>query len=175
MHAPVPVEEGAELSAAQDEPAVASTGFDVRSDTAGDVVAAEDEVAVEAQVLEDVVSGEDEAAEGVDSLATASVAEPVAALAGEDTADTTPRAGAGEPDDANEGMSQTVVGLTADGRAVNDPRVSPAPVQSVRIETARMSLFTESPAPAVAAPDRNVPRASNDPRGPRDEARSVDA
>ena len=31
-----------------------------------------------------------------------------------------------------------------------------------------MTLFAEQPAPAVAAPDRNVPRASNDPRGPRD-------
>ena len=58
-------------------------------------------------------------------------------------------------------------GLTADGRAVNDPRVAPSPVGDVPVETARMALFAEAPAPAVAAPDRRVPRASNDPRGPR--------
>ena len=59
-------------------------------------------------------------------------------------------------------------GVTADGRAVNDPRVSPAPVQEVRIETGRLTLFNETEAPAVEAPSRNVARASNDPRGPRD-------
>lgn len=58
-------------------------------------------------------------------------------------------------------------GLTADGRAVNDPRVAPSPVGEVPVETARMALFAEAPAPAVAAPDRRVARASNDPRGPR--------
>lgn len=58
-------------------------------------------------------------------------------------------------------------GLTADGRAVNDPRVAPSPVGDVPVETARMALFAEAPAPAVAAPDRRVPRASNDPRGTR--------
>ncbi len=59
-------------------------------------------------------------------------------------------------------------GVTAEGRALNDPRIAPAPVGEVRIETARMVLFREQPAPAVASPERNVPRASNDPRGPRD-------
>ena len=59
-------------------------------------------------------------------------------------------------------------GLSADGRALNDPRVAPSPVDDVPVETARMALFAEAPAPAVAAPDRRVSRASNDPRGPRD-------
>ena len=59
-------------------------------------------------------------------------------------------------------------GLSADGRALNDPRVAPSPVGDVPVETARMALFAEAPAPAVAAPDRRVSRASNDPRGPRD-------
>jgi ribonuclease E len=58
-------------------------------------------------------------------------------------------------------------GLTAEGRAVNDPRVAPSPVRDVHIETAQMVLFSENPAPAVQAPARNVPRASNDPRGQR--------
>jgi ribonuclease E len=65
-------------------------------------------------------------------------------------------------------------GLTADGRAVNDPRVSPAPVRDVHIETGRITLFSESPAPAVAPSERNVPRASNDPRGPREHVQSAD-
>lgn len=65
-------------------------------------------------------------------------------------------------------------GLTADGRAVNDPRVSPAPVRDVHIETGRMTLFSESAAPAVAPTERNVPRASNDPRGPREHVQSAD-
>jgi ribonuclease E len=65
-------------------------------------------------------------------------------------------------------------GLTADGRAVNDPRVSPAPVRDVHIETGRITLFSENPAPAVAPTERNVPRASNDPRGPREHAQSAD-
>jgi len=61
----------------------------------------------------------------------------------------------------------TTSGLTGSGRAMNDPRVNPSPVGDVRVETARMVLFQEQPAPAVEAPSRNVPRASNDPRGPR--------
>ena len=69
---------------------------------------------------------------------------------------------------------EPLVGLTGDGRAVNDPRVAPSPVGEVSIETARMVLFAETPAPAVAAPDRNVPRASNDPRGPK-AAQSADS
>ena len=59
-------------------------------------------------------------------------------------------------------------GLSAAGRALNDPRVAPSPVGDVPVETARMALFAEAPAPAVAAPERRVSRASNDPRGPRD-------
>jgi ribonuclease E len=60
--------------------------------------------------------------------------------------------------------------VTSRERASNDPRVAPAPVETVQIETARLVLFSESEQPPVAAPDRNVPRASNDPRGPRTEA-----
>ncbi|MFK8043092.1 MAG: ribonuclease E/G, partial [Congregibacter sp.] len=58
-------------------------------------------------------------------------------------------------------------GVNEEGRAVNDPRVAPAPVQELHIETGQIVLFSETPAPAVAAPDRQVPRASNDPRGPK--------
>jgi ribonuclease E len=57
--------------------------------------------------------------------------------------------------------------LSASGRAVNDPRIAPSPVGEVQIETGRITLFSEQAAPPVELPDRNVPRASNDPRGPR--------
>lgn len=57
-------------------------------------------------------------------------------------------------------------GLTSAGRASNDPRVNPSPVREVKIETARLSLFNDEPAPAVTPTPRSVARASNDPRGP---------
>ena len=66
--------------------------------------------------------------------------------------------------------AESPAGLTAGGRAGNDPRVAPSPVQDVHIETGRITLFAEQAAPPVAAPDRNVSRASNDPRGPKADA-----
>ncbi|MEM8491330.1 MAG: ribonuclease E [Pseudomonadota bacterium] len=57
-------------------------------------------------------------------------------------------------------------GMNADGRATNDPRVAPAPVSDVRIETAHLSLFREQVAPVATNVGRVVARASNDPRGP---------
>jgi len=58
-------------------------------------------------------------------------------------------------------------GLTADGRAVNDPRVQANPVGEVTIATQTGVLFSGQEAPSVTFVDRNIPRASNDPRGPR--------
>ena len=57
-------------------------------------------------------------------------------------------------------------GLTTEGRATNDPRVNPSPVREIKIETARLTLFSDEPAPAITPTQRSVPRASNDPRGP---------
>ena len=57
-------------------------------------------------------------------------------------------------------------GLTADGRAVNDPRVEPRPVGVVEIVTSHPPLFSDHVAPAVVPSGRLAPRASNDPRGP---------
>ena len=59
-----------------------------------------------------------------------------------------------------------IAGLTDGGRAVNDPRVSPAPVSEVSVETGHPVLFSGEQAPAVARSTRVVARASNDPRGP---------
>tara|TARA_R110000787_G_scaffold54083_3_gene126107 strand:- start:48 stop:401 length:354 start_codon:yes stop_codon:yes gene_type:complete len=58
-------------------------------------------------------------------------------------------------------------GITADGRAANDPRVAPRPVAQVEIATDHPILFREQQYPPVQGGGGNAPRASNDPRGPR--------
>jgi ribonuclease E len=61
-------------------------------------------------------------------------------------------------------------GITADGRACNDPRVVARPVGEVEITTSHGTLFRNTFAPPANSSNRNVPRASNDPRGPKPEA-----
>jgi len=58
-------------------------------------------------------------------------------------------------------------GITADGRAANDPRIAPRAVGQVEITTDHPPLFREEQYPPVQAGKVNAPRASNDPRGPR--------
>ncbi|MEM9256941.1 MAG: ribonuclease E [Pseudomonadota bacterium] len=58
-------------------------------------------------------------------------------------------------------------GLTEDGRAINDPRVAPQPVEHIEVSTAHPTLFRETVAPPALSSGRVVPRASNDPRGQR--------
>ena len=58
-------------------------------------------------------------------------------------------------------------GLTDSRRAVNDPRVEPMPIGEVSVETLRQALFLEQEAPPVSIVSRDIPRASNDPRGPK--------
>ncbi len=58
-------------------------------------------------------------------------------------------------------------GITADGRAANDPRVAPSPVSEVEIATAHLTLFREEQHPPVKGSGSIPPRASNDPRGSR--------
>ena len=59
-------------------------------------------------------------------------------------------------------------GLTDTGRAVNDPRVEPRPVGELNVVTLRTALFNDQEAPALSVMARDVPRASNDPRGPKE-------
>jgi ribonuclease E len=59
----------------------------------------------------------------------------------------------------------STAGLTPEGRAVNDPRVAPKPVGKIEVRTERSSLFPAEQMPAIAYIARDVPRASNDPRG----------
>jgi ribonuclease E len=58
-------------------------------------------------------------------------------------------------------------GLTAEGRAVNDPRILPKPVTDTAVQTELTQLFAAPEAPPVSVVPQNIPRASNDPRGPK--------
>jgi ribonuclease E len=58
-------------------------------------------------------------------------------------------------------------GLTGDGRAVNDPRVAPNPVTETAVTTEQGLLFWQTEAPPVTVIERDVQRASNDPREQR--------
>ena len=58
-------------------------------------------------------------------------------------------------------------GLTADGRAVNDPRILPKPVTDTAVQTELTQLFDAPEAPPVSVVSQTIPRASNDPRGPK--------
>ena len=59
------------------------------------------------------------------------------------------------------------LGLTDDGRAVNDPRISPKPVTETVVSTEQAELFALPVASPVTVVQQDAPRASNDPRGPR--------
>ncbi len=62
---------------------------------------------------------------------------------------------------------QPALGITAAGRAVNDPRISPKPITNTPVTTEQGQLFWRPEAPPVTVVERDVQRASNDPRGPR--------
>lgn len=58
-------------------------------------------------------------------------------------------------------------GVTDAGRAVNDPRISPKPIKETQTVTEQADLFSLPEAPPVSVIPQDIPRASNDPRGPR--------
>jgi ribonuclease E len=66
-------------------------------------------------------------------------------------------------------------GITADGRACNDPRIEARPVGVVEITTTHPTLFGDSVAPPVAPSGHIAARASNDPRGPLPEDAMAEA
>jgi ribonuclease E len=126
------------------------------------------------------MSGSDVNADGDVHTADAQEATPVAASAETESGDASAPAAASDDSEHTEAAvaktaapavapSARSVGLTPEGRAVNDPRVNPSPVGKVQIETGTLALFSDRPAPAVIPEPRSVPRASNDPRGPREE------
>ena len=68
---------------------------------------------------------------------------------------------------APEQHSDSTAGVTDAGRAVNDPRIAPKPVTDTSVSTELGELFATPEAPPVTVVQQDVPRASNDPRGPR--------
>ena len=70
-------------------------------------------------------------------------------------------------EEAPEQDVHTTAGVTEAGRAVNDPRVAPKPVTETAVSTELGELFATPEAPPVTIVQQDVPRASNDPRGPR--------
>ncbi|MEC7960611.1 MAG: ribonuclease E/G, partial [Pseudomonadota bacterium] len=138
---------------------------------------------------------EPQAAEGVQSASAATLA-AVDSDSGSDTNDedalfatipsaqTTdaPSAESGEePADVNEAAETEAVqadsdhaenerdmsGITADGRAINDPRVDARPVGKITVQTAIGSVFGAEAFPDAPHFASAAPRAANDPRGPR--------
>jgi ribonuclease E len=60
-------------------------------------------------------------------------------------------------------------GVTADGRAINDPRIAAKPVENLEISTSHGAIFSDEVAPPVSASSVVAPRAANDPRGPKED------
>jgi ribonuclease E len=166
----------AEASSGDAETAVAAdaaaTGDAVAEDVVAEESAAEDVVA-ETSVAEDVAGEESRAATTRPAAESEAEPEPEQAEAAAEAVEPArpepvrSQAAANEQQPGDDSATRATGGVTPQGRALNDPRVAPAPVTEVRIETAHMTLFSDTPAPAVEPPARNVPRASNDPRGPR--------
>ena len=77
--------------------------------------------------------------------------------------------------EANQAPATNSAGVTPEGRAINDPRVTPKRVETMDLRTERASLFPTEQMPAIAYVMRDVPRASNDPRGARADAAETDA
>ena len=58
-------------------------------------------------------------------------------------------------------------GITAEGRAINDPRVDARPVGDIKVQTAIGNVFGTEAFPDAPHFASAAPRAANDPRGPR--------
>jgi ribonuclease E len=63
-------------------------------------------------------------------------------------------------------VAQASATETGGGRAWNDPRLAPKPIQDMRIDTDHPVLFRADIAPPVVPEKPRPPRAVNDPRGP---------
>jgi len=64
-------------------------------------------------------------------------------------------------------IERDMSGITAEGRAINDPRVDARPVGNIRVQTAIGSVFGTEAFPDAPRYASEAPRAVNDPRGPR--------
>ena len=109
--------------------------------------------------------------DGWESVPTDADAESAAEVAVAPTA--TPVASVATPAPVVEPVATPSVtstdGISADGRACNDPRSDARPVNKLEISTSHMTLFSDNISPPAEPSDRIVLRSSNDPRGPRSE------
>ena len=105
------------------------------------------------------------ASEAITTVDADVAAENVAAEAAAESAEETSAPAVAAVADAQTVVDQS--GLTDSGRAVNDPRVAPRPVAEVAVSTEHRPLFPAEQMPALSVVVRDIPRASNDPRGPR--------
>jgi ribonuclease E len=67
----------------------------------------------------------------------------------------------------SETIAANASGLDDNGRALNDPRLNPKPIDAVAVSTELTRMFDKPQLPPVSVVARHIPRASNDPRGPR--------
>ena len=72
-----------------------------------------------------------------------------------------------QSDSDQRAIERNMSGITADGRAVNDPRVDARPIGEITVQTAVGSVFGTETFPNAPHYASAAPRASNDPRGPR--------
>jgi ribonuclease E len=63
-------------------------------------------------------------------------------------------------------LEPSATGITAEGRAINDPRVDARPIEGVAVKTAIGSVFGTEAFPDAPHFASEAPRAANDPRGP---------
>ena len=70
-------------------------------------------------------------------------------------------------DSAQPAIERNTTGITADGRAVNDPRVDARPIGEITVQTDVSSVFGTEDFPDAPHYASDAPRAANDPRGPR--------
>ncbi len=109
--------------------------------------------------------------DGWESVPTDADAESAAEVAVAPTA--TPVASVATPAPVVEPVATPSVtstdGVSADGRACNDPRSDARPVNKLEISTSHMTLFSDNISPPAEPSDRIARRSSNDPRGPRSE------
>ncbi len=169
--APVAAEASADQGIAPEAPAAPVT-----------VASSEALSAVFAEPEETEGAGSIETAESIESatLTEATSVEPeVASKASEGVVEETPAETVDEssadplaepmelPQEEAPAEEPEALGLTDDGRAVNDPRTSPKPVTDTAVSTEQAELFALPTASPVDVVQQDAPRASNDPRGAR--------
>jgi hypothetical protein len=149
--AQTPVQEEQQAVVGQAELAASIETVALPATDAVDIVATQAELPLEA-------ASEPAASTPQAPVAEAPAAAEVVATSAPAKAEPAPAPAAAEPVDTS--------GLNAQGRALNDPRVSARPVGEVAITTSHPALFGDYVAPAVVPSGRIALRASNDPRGP---------